>query len=60
MTTWNNQTKNTTTYSNQAKSPIATDAFVFKIDGTYDFLIDSTYKLEIQASSAGWTNQAKN
>lgn len=48
------------TWDEQTKSTIATEAFVLNIDGTYDLLVESTYKLQIQETSAGWDNQTKN
>lgn len=59
---WSNTSKNTSSFTNQSKSGQAYDAFILNIDGTYDLLIDSTYKLQIQSASSGtsWSNQTKN
>ncbi len=50
-----------TTWTNESKSGAAVTAQVLKIDDTYDLLIDSTFKLQIQAASTGtvWNNQSK-
>jgi len=59
VTTYNNQSRNSSSFTGISKTS-STDAFQLLIDGTYFFLIDATYKLNIQNQSGQWTNVTKN
>jgi len=50
-----------TTWGNESKSGVETDAFVLEIGDGFDLLIDATNKLEVQSASTGvsWNNVAK-
>jgi len=59
MATWTNESKNSTSFTNEE---VSTNNFILLIDSTYDLLIDSTYKLKIGPAGTGtaWSNQSKN
>ena len=61
MTTWGNETKNTTSWGNNLKSDAPYDSYEFKIDDTYSLLIDDTYEFLIQTAASGtiWGNELK-
>ncbi len=63
MTTFTNQTKNSSSFTNQSKSTGQT-YFEFLIDATYSFLIENPYTFLIGDSQSGagtiWTNNTKN
>jgi len=61
-TTFTNESKNSSTFSNEDKSDgILTQELLLIGDG-FHLLIDSTYNLEIQSAVSGitWSNKAKN
>lgn len=61
MTTWGNKSKNSSSWGNKAKSDPSLSKQLLEIGDGFNLLIDSTYKLEIQAaiSSTTWGNVAK-
>ena len=50
-----------TTWENELKSDKALESLLLEIGDGFNLLIDSTYNLEIQATSLGtvWGNEAK-
>lgn len=60
-TSWSSTTKNTASYTNEAKSDEPLTKQLLLIGEGFNLLIDSTYKLEIQPAcdSCVWSSVAK-
>jgi len=61
MTTWGNESKNSASWGNVSKSDPSLSKQLLEIGDGFNLLIDSTYKLEIQAaiSSTTWASESK-
>jgi len=61
-TTFANDSKNSSTLDNVAKSDAPLSKQLLEIGDGFNLLIDSTYKLEIQSAVSGttWSNGTKN
>lgn len=61
MTTWSNDIKNSSTFTNDNKSDAETTAQTLLIGDGFELLLDTTYKLLIQTVAAGtvWNNDTK-